>query len=244
MWIDYQFAKRTAEATGEFVRSSGRYPLTGKGDINTYALFAELFSKLTKARGRAGVIVPTGIATDYTYRTFFSDLVSRGRLVQALMFDNAWKLFPTVHPDTPFGIFVFGYSRALPIFCGYALTVEQAMEPERRFSLIADDIACINPNTRTAPIFRSRADAELTAKLYSRAPILIHESGEEHGTDVSPWGITFQTRLWHMTEDAAWFKTARTLEREGWDRDGSCWVRPIGDRPEKSERMLPLLKSK
>ena len=48
---------------------SGRYPLTGRGDVNTYALFAELFSRLVEPTGRAGVIVPTGIATDSTTRT-------------------------------------------------------------------------------------------------------------------------------------------------------------------------------
>lgn len=41
----------------------------------------------------------------------------------------------------------------------------QLTEPDRHFTLSADDIACINPNTKTAPIFRSRADAELTAKI-------------------------------------------------------------------------------
>ena len=41
LWAEFQFTKRTAEAASEFVRSSGRYPLTGRGDVNTYALFAE-----------------------------------------------------------------------------------------------------------------------------------------------------------------------------------------------------------
>jgi hypothetical protein len=48
----------------------GRFPLTGRGDVNTYALFAELFASLASQRGRAGVIVPTGIATDATTAPF------------------------------------------------------------------------------------------------------------------------------------------------------------------------------
>jgi hypothetical protein len=44
----FQFAKRTAEASSEFVRGSGRYPLTGRGDVNTYALFAEHFARLVR----------------------------------------------------------------------------------------------------------------------------------------------------------------------------------------------------
>jgi hypothetical protein len=68
-------AKHAADAETLFVRASGRYPLTAIGDANTYALFAELFSSLmceAPARPcRAGVIVPTGIATDATTSTFF-----------------------------------------------------------------------------------------------------------------------------------------------------------------------------
>ena len=46
-------AKREAEATSEFVRvrveDGGRFALTGRGDVNTYALFAELFANLASA---------------------------------------------------------------------------------------------------------------------------------------------------------------------------------------------------
>jgi len=83
LWRDFVFAKRTAEAASEFARSSGRYPLTGRGDVNTYALFAELFSRLAKGTGRAGVIVPTGIATDSSTSEFFGHLV-KSRKLQSL----------------------------------------------------------------------------------------------------------------------------------------------------------------
>ncbi|MGH6921553.1 MAG: Eco57I restriction-modification methylase domain-containing protein, partial [Geminicoccaceae bacterium] len=46
---DFVLAKRVAEAGSEFARNSGRFPLTGTGDVNTYALFAELFSRLARA---------------------------------------------------------------------------------------------------------------------------------------------------------------------------------------------------
>ena len=37
-------------------------PLCGKGDVNTYAVFAELDSALASRTGRSGFIVPSGIA--------------------------------------------------------------------------------------------------------------------------------------------------------------------------------------
>ena len=48
-------------------------------------------------------------------------------------------------------------------------------------------MARINPNTKTAPIFRTRADAELTASVYDRVQVLIEERPEEEGGDVNPW---------------------------------------------------------
>src|SRR6478736_3971865 len=47
LYEEFEVAKRTAEASSVFARvpaeDAGRFPLTGRGDVNTYALFAELF---------------------------------------------------------------------------------------------------------------------------------------------------------------------------------------------------------
>ncbi|MCS6902653.1 MAG: hypothetical protein NZX77_23205, partial [Polyangiaceae bacterium] len=58
LWQEYQHALHIAEATSKFLRHSERFPLTGRGDINTYSVFAELFSSLPHSEGRAGVVVP------------------------------------------------------------------------------------------------------------------------------------------------------------------------------------------
>ena len=50
LYEEFETAKRTAEASSVFARvpaeEGGRFPLTGRGDVNTYALFAELFASL------------------------------------------------------------------------------------------------------------------------------------------------------------------------------------------------------
>jgi hypothetical protein len=57
-------ARRTAEAASVFAHingdDGGRYPLTGVGDVNTYALFAETISQITAPHGRAGVYCANG----------------------------------------------------------------------------------------------------------------------------------------------------------------------------------------
>ena len=78
---------------------------------------------------------------------------------------------------------------------------------ERRFTLSPGQIRRMNPNTRTAPVFRSRADARLTAQIYEHVPVLIDDSCSEG----NPWGATFHTRIWHMAEDSEWFRTAEQV---------------------------------
>ncbi len=90
---EYEQAKHDAEATSIFFRHSGRLPLTARGDINTYALFAELSRTLLNTNGRSGIIVKTGIATDDTYKFFFENLNSEKALVSLYDFENSREAF-------------------------------------------------------------------------------------------------------------------------------------------------------
>ena len=223
-------AKRQTEAVSEFVRipssEGGRFVLTGRGDVNTYALFAELFSHLS--RERAGVIVPTGIATDATTASFFAVLVGESRLAKLVDFENSAPLFGGVHRSFKFCLLTVGRNEGVAQFAFFLTDPAQLAEPERNFTLSPDEIAAINPNTRTAPIFRSRADAELTAKIYANAPVLIDEG---KGPEGNPWGVSF-ARLFDMSNDSGLFRTARQLTEAGFVRDGADWVRS-GHRPEQ-----------
>lgn len=69
----YSDTKDKAEQTLDHVRTSGRFPLTGKGDINTYAVFAELAHTIVASKSRVGLLVPSGIATDDTTKDFLGN---------------------------------------------------------------------------------------------------------------------------------------------------------------------------
>lgn len=240
LWADFARDKRIYDATNEFFRASGRFDLTAVGKINTYSLFAEHFSRLARPEGRSGAIVPTGIATDSSTSAFFGDLVSKKRLAQLIDFENREKLFPAVDSRMKFCVLAMGAAERAS-FAFFLTNAMQLDEVERRFTLTADQIARINPNTKTAPVFRSRADAELTAKLYGRAPVLIEERPAELGGDVNPWGITFQQGLFNMTSASEHFRTEMQLLDDGWTRDGTDWVR---DAASSIERRVPLYEAK
>jgi hypothetical protein len=229
----FETAKRLAEASSVFAREGGRFPLTGRGDVNTYALFAEHFANLASPRGRAGVIVPTGIATDATTAPFFAALIDGKRLARLVDFENRAGIFPAIDSRIKFSLLTIGRGIEAAEFAFFLTDATQWAEPERRFTLSPADIARINPNTKTAPVFRARADAELTAKIYGRVPVLIDEA---KGTAGNPWGVSF-ARLFDMSNDSGLFRTASQLRAAGFARDGADWRND-------SARYVPLYEAK
>lgn len=210
LWLEYQEEKRRFDASNLFFRAGGRYPLAAIGKINTYRLFAETFFKGISVAGRTGFIVPSGIGTDDTSKRYFQAVTDSGRLVRFLGFDNAKRIFPAVHPDTPFALVTVGRTDSAAELCHYILSMDQLSDKRRHFALTPQEFALINPNTRTCPVFRSQRDAELTKKLYRQSPVLIREAvtndaGEIVKAEVNPWGIRFSQGLFNMTSDSALF---------------------------------------
>ncbi|MCF3946948.1 Eco57I restriction-modification methylase domain-containing protein [Acidiphilium iwatense] len=245
LFEEFEAEKRLSEANSTFVRvpsaDSGRFPLTGTGDVNTYALFAELFSKLGGEFGRAGVIVPTGVATDATTAPFFANLVSEKRLAGLFDFENRERIFPGVYFRVKFCLLTLGHRENAARFAFFLTDPAQLAESERTFTLSLEQIAAINPNTRTAPVFRSRSDAELTAKIYRNVPVFIDESGGEPG---NPWGASFMT-MFHMSNDSGLFRTAPELEKQGFARHGADWLpKGAGTAEDDSRQLVPLYEGK
>ena len=236
LWNEYQFSLRHAEAESHFIRNSGRYPLCGLGKINTYAIFAEVMRDAISPTGHLGVIVPTGIATDDTTKLFFTDIVIRRQLASLFDFENAAPVFSGVHRSFKFSLLTLaGTSRPVDeaTFVFFAHQTSDLLDPERRFTLSPDDLVLINPNTKTAPVFRSRRDAEITKAIYRRIPVLMRE-GDPDG---NPWGVDFQQGLFNMTSDSQLFRTADELRAEGARLSGNTWSM-------NEKKWLPLYEAK
>ena len=261
LWEEFNLASRAVEAANTFFRSCGRFPLTASGKINTYSLFAEHFSRLARATrkaeparsiaqvitdtggvrppapGRAGVIVPTGIATDSSTSAFFGDLIARNRLSALYDFENREGIFPGVHRSYKFSILAIGPSGKAR-FAAFLLNTQALEEKERQIELEPGDFKLMNPNTLTAPLFRARADLDLTRKLYRAAPVLIREREDQTDGDENPWGITFQQGLYNMTSASEFFRTVEQLSDQGFCRDGANW------RHEDGRAYVPLYEAK
>jgi hypothetical protein len=233
LWQEYLKALRSSELESKFIRFSGRFPLTAKGDINTYAIFAEHAKNSVGLGGLAGIIIPTGIATDDTNKDFFVSLVEENRLVSLFDFENREGLFPSVHRSYKFSLVTLGKlkQKAETSFAFFLHNPDHLEEEERLFELTKQDFSLLNPNTKTCSIFRTRRDAELTKNIYRRIPILVNES-----TGENPWGVKF-LRMFDMTNDSYLFRNMESLEKEGFVLEGNMFVK-------ENSRYLPLYEGK
>ena len=223
LYAAFTEAKRRAEGESHWLRTSGRYPLTGRGDINTYAVFAETARTLIGPRGRMGIIVPTGIATDATTQYFFRDVVESSSLAALYDFENLRPLFENVDSRFKFALLTLTGRLVREEAADFAFFVHDPVElatPGVRFALKPDEITLLNPNTGTSPIFRSRRDAEITLGIYRRVPILL-KTGDPEG---NPWGIKFMT-MFHMSNDSGLFRTREQLEAEDYVLTGNVFER-------------------
>ncbi|WP_375481526.1 Eco57I restriction-modification methylase domain-containing protein [uncultured Mycobacterium sp.] len=211
----YQDALRQSDATAHLLLKSGRYPLTGRGDVNTYSVFAETMRTVVGPTGAAGILTPTGLATDKTTAPFFSDTLSAHRLYAFYDFDNEAKIFRDVHHAYRFAVTTMtGAARQVERTRFAFLTRHVPDVPSRRFELAADEVLMLNPNTGTLPMFRTRTAADITLGIYRRHPVLIRDSDP----DGNPWGLSFGT-LFHMANDSGLFHPADFFsddEFNGW----------------------------
>lgn len=204
---------RAMEAVQAFVHSSGRFPTSGFGRINLASLFAETILQATAldGQGRAGVVLPSGIATDSFTQHLFNEIAKRG-LVSLFDFENREAIFQGVHRSYKFSLMTFGKAEATK-FQFFAGNPSHLTDPKRQFTLSHADFELLNPNTRTCPVFRSNADAELTKKLYRRTPVLwrepeMDESGHSIRSEENPWGLQFQLMFMMNTDSHLFADTA------------------------------------
>lgn len=240
LYTSYADALRDHDGLSHLLRNTGRFPLGARGRINLYAVFADGMRSLVNDRGRTGCVLPTGIATDDSTKMFFQDVVETRSLVSLFDFENKGIFFPGVHSSYKFCLFTTG-GGSVPTsdraeFVFFAHAVEELSDPEKCFTLSPDEIALLNPNTHTCPIFRSRKDAELTKAIYRRVPVLCREASDCNPEE-RPWGIRFRQGLFNMTSDSGLFYRRSDLEANGWTLEGNVFRK-------NGKECLPLYEAK
>ena len=219
----FDAAKDQADKLGKVVGASGDYPLLGGSDINLYSLFVERAMGLIKPSGLVGLLTPSGIYADKTAARFFKSVSTSGRVSDLFDFENRKIFFKDVHASFKFCALIFGGEerRFDETKCAFFLRDTRTINnPDRCFPLASSYFALVNPNTGTAPVFRTRRDAEITRGIYERHPVLVDRS---EGGMRSAWPIRYTT-MFHMTNDSRLFRTAWQLEADGfYPVEGNRW---------------------
>ena len=228
---EFDAAKLRADRLGQLIRASGHYPLLGGGDINLYSLFVERAMSMVKPDGIVGLLTPSGIYADKTAARFFKSVSTSGRVGGLFDFENRRlgtelpPYFPDVDSRFKFCALIFGGEERsfAQTDCAFFLHDTAAInDPNRCFPLAPADFARVNPNTGTAPVFRTRRDADITRRIYERHPVLVDRSGDEEDR---VWPVRYM-RMFDMTNDSHVFRTAAQLEADGfYPVQGNRWKR-------------------
>lgn len=223
---EFDTAKTRADELGKMIRKSDQYPLLSRGDINLYSLFIERAMNLIKPGGLVGLLTPSGIYADMTAARFFRSVSTNGQVAGLFDFENGRvgtglpPFFPDVHRSFKFCALIFGGQERTfaETRCGFFLGGTNTInDPDRCFPLSPEDFVRVNPNTGTAPVFRSRRDADITRSIYEGHPVLVDRSS---GKEKKTWPVKYVT-MFHMTNDSHLFRTREELE----DKEGAY---PIG----------------
>ncbi|WP_380680628.1 Eco57I restriction-modification methylase domain-containing protein [Salinigranum sp. GCM10025319] len=205
-------ARKKANEFASSIRESPHYEWTNVGSLNLYSLFAERSLQLINESGVTGLLVPTGIATDYYTRGFFANLMETGRLLSLHDFENRRKLFEDVDGRTRFSIVTIQSAQGSPEadFSFFTHQPAELNDNSNVVRLTAEELAELNPNTKTVPLVRGRRELELLRNIHSAAPVLSRdtEDGEEN-----PWGVDYH-RMFDMSGDSDMFVPASELTHE------------------------------
>lgn len=228
LWSDYERATERAAQALRMARGKSIYKSLNAGRINLFKLFVERAQALVKPTGMVGLLIPSGIASDHSASGFFRNVATGGHLKALYDFENKKVFFPDVHASFKFCVMAFSPQRTFrAAHCAFYLhDIHELSNPEQAFTISSADFAKVNPNTGTAPTFRTRRDMQLTTAIYSRLPVLVDKSGS---TSVAAWPVNYAQML-NMSIDSPLFRTRSELEEQvgAWPVPGNRWQSQAG----------------
>jgi hypothetical protein len=205
-------------------RACNRFPLSSYKKLNLYASFLESALLTLGAKGYLGLIVQSGLATDESRMFLFKHVFKSGRLKSLHDFENSELLFRDVHPQQKFSLVTLAPAEPdrQATFSFYNTRVAHLRESDRSFTLTADDMERISPNTGACPTFRCKRDGDVVRRMYSAAPVF--------GSDAAGplWQLTFRQMFNSSTDEPEFRKTTEdelardpadihaAMQQDGW----------------------------
>ncbi len=185
-----------------FARGSGAYELQRGGHANLYQLFLERALSLVRVRGRVGLLVPSGFATDHGCASLRRHVLDETTVDSIVSVENRSAIFP-VHRSLKFLLLTAtsgGSTPTLPYRSGPRSAADLERLPEsgtdpKAVTVSRELLERMSGDQLAMPDLRNLADAALTARL-----IFLHPAaGDQDG-----WGVRFGREL-NATDDRRYF---------------------------------------
>src|SRR5271166_5032266 len=226
------WARRRQERHG-FADPQHPFQLQGSADLNSYKMFAEVFWRLLKVDGRLGVILPTGIYSDFGTKDLREELLLRGRLDFLYAFQNEKKIFSAAdhrYKQTALLATKGGHTESFQILfrMGVGDSPEAHEIPDdllRNDSLAMrftpEDVRTNSPKSLSLVELRSPRDLVIFRKIYDHSIRI--------GDNAPGWEITY-AREFDMTNDSKLFAPLEQWEAKRYRSDVfGRWIGPEGD---------------
>src|SRR5271157_3461435 len=209
------------------------FRLQGSADLNSYKMFAEVFWRLLKTGGRLGVILPTGIYSDFGTKDLREELLLRGRLDFLYAFQNEKKIFSAAdhrYKQTALLATKGGHTESFQILfrmgVGDSPDAHEIPDDLLRNDSLAmrftpEDVRTNSPKSLSLVELRSPRDLVIFRKIYDHSIRI--------GDNAPGWEITY-AREFDMTNDSKLFAPLEQWEAKRYRSDVfGRWIGPEGD---------------
>jgi len=194
-------------AAVRFTRHSGVYPVARHGHVNRYQLFVERAIGLTRAEGRLGLVLPSGLAVDHGSAALRRELLARCDVDAMVGVDNRRAIFP-IHRSVRFLLVTATAGRCSDrLRCRFGVESLDELEAigehdadRTAFPIVLTRSAIerLSGDSLTIPDLRSETDL----RIVERATALFRPLGSHEG-----WSARFGREL-NATDDRAVFRPA------------------------------------
>lgn len=165
------------------------------GELNTYALFAELAVCMAGQEGFAAIIVKSALVTSACYSSYFLNFIEQRMLSDVFLYENRRKLFP-IDSREKFCVLFFRKNQMQGLKVYYNLTSQNDILESEPLYITREELVRINPETGMLPNVASVTEFSFLLRAHRRLSVFAKEYPQCH------FG-----RLVHLTAHAQYIST-------------------------------------
>ncbi|MGI6417644.1 MAG: Eco57I restriction-modification methylase domain-containing protein [Thermoguttaceae bacterium] len=216
----HQRWKAKREESAGYADAEHSFRHQGSADINLYKLFLEQAHALLTENGRLGLIVPSGLYSDFGTGDLRRLFVDRCRWEWLFGFENREGIFD-IHRSFKFNpVIIAKGGQTQAIRTAFMRRGLADWEKGEQFvtHYTREQVVQFSPNSRAILEIQSQRDLEVLTKIYANSVLLGDQS--ENG-----WGIQY-AREFDMTNDSKLFPPRPKWEEWGYRPDEySRWIK-------------------